>query len=147
MKSILKVLLALVLGSLPAWAALGDNVSSVESDAQALRGQHRMVARAGYNLHQITMSDGSVVNEYVSPAGTVFGVSWQSHFKPNFQQLLGSHMIDLQEGQRTQVIPRRGVTVQTDNFVFRNFGRMGVFRGHAYVPSLIPASLTAEVVQ
>src|ERR1035438_9582720 len=73
MKSILRVLLMLVIGSLPAWAALGGDVSSVNSDAQVLGGEHKMLAKAGFSLHQITASDGSVVNEFVSPAGVVFG--------------------------------------------------------------------------
>ena len=147
MKRIFTVLLMLMIGSIPAWAALGDNVASVDSDAQALGGQHVMVAKAGYNLHQITLRDGSVIKEFVSPAGTVFGVSWQSHFIPNLHQLLGSYLTNLQQGQRTQVIPRRGVTIQDNNFYFTNFGRPMAFHGRAYVPSLIPANLTAEVVQ
>jgi hypothetical protein len=136
-----------MMGSMPAWAALGDNVSSVDSDAQVLRGQHRMVAKVGYNLHQITAADGSVVNEFVSPEGTVFGVSWQGHSVPNLQQLLGSHLADLQQGQRTQVVRRRAITIQTDNFVFSSAGHSRYFRGRAYVPSLVPSNLTTEVVQ
>jgi len=147
MKSILAVLLMLMMGSLPAWAALGDDVSSVNSDVQALRGQHRMVVKVGYNLHQITTPDGSVVNEFVSPAGTVFGVSWQGHFMPNLQQLLGTYLTNLQQGQRTQVVRRRAVTIQGDNFVFSSVGHLRSFRGRAYVPGLVPANLTPEVVQ
>jgi len=147
MKGILSVLCMLVMGSIPAWAALGDNVASVDSDVQAMGGQHRLVAREGFNLHQITLSDGSVVNEFVSPAGTVFGVSWQGHSLPNLPQLLGSYMTNLQQGERIRVIPRRGVTIQGDNFVFTSFGRMRSFNGRAYVPGLVPANLTPEVVQ
>ncbi|MGA3328875.1 MAG: DUF2844 domain-containing protein [Terriglobia bacterium] len=147
MKKIFAVLFMLMMGSLPAWAALGDNVSSVESDAQAIKGQHVMVAKAGYNLHQITLSDGSVVNEFVSPAGTVFGVSWHTRFMPNLSQLLGSYLTDLQQGQRTQWMPRRAITIQGDNFVFTSFGHARLFTGRAYVPGLVPANLTAEVVQ
>jgi hypothetical protein len=147
MKSILMVLLMLVIGSLPAWAALGGDVSSVNSDVQVLRGQHVMVAKIGYNLHQITTPDGGVVNEFVSPAGVVFGVSWQSHFIPNLQQLLGSYVTNLQQGQRTEVIPRHAVTVQGDNFMLYSFGHGRSFRGRAFVPGLVPANLTPEVVQ
>src|ERR1035441_4640052 len=89
MKSTLKLMLMLVMGSLPAWAALGGDVSSVNADVQVLRGQHIMVSKVGYNLHQITSADGSVVKEFVTPAGLVFGISWQGHFMPNLQQLLG----------------------------------------------------------
>lgn len=147
MKSTFAVLLMLLLGSVPAWAALGENVASVKSDVQVLRGQHVMVAKTGYNLHQITTSDGSVVNEFVSPAGTVFGISWHSHFMPNLQQLLGTYITNFQQGQRTRVVPRRAVTIQGDNFVFSSMGHMRSFRGRAFVPGLVPANLTAEVVQ
>jgi hypothetical protein len=147
MKTILNVLLMLMIASVPAWAALGDDVSSVNSDVQALGGKHVMVAKVGYNMHQITAADGSVVNEFVSPAGTVFGISWQGHFMPNLQQLLGSYMTNLQQGQRTQYVRRRSVTIQGDNFVFVSSGYMRNFRGRAYVPGLVPANLTPEVVQ
>lgn len=145
MKSIL--IFALMLASTPAWAALGDNVSSVASDAQVLGGQHKMVARVGYNLHQITASDGSVVNEFVSPAGVVFGVSWQGHSLPKFSQILGSHMADFRNGQRLNHVPRRAVTIQSGDFVLTSIGHNGSFRGRAYVPSLLPAALKPEVVQ
>jgi len=147
MKRTFAVLLMLLLGSVPAWAVLGENVSTVSSDVQVLRGQHVMVAKTGYNLHQITMKDGSVVNEFVSPAGIVFGISWQSHFMPNLQQLLGTYMTNFQQGQRTQYVRRRAVTIQGDNFVYSSFGVGRNFRGRAYVPGLVPANLTAEVVQ
>jgi hypothetical protein len=146
-KSVLKFLLILAMGCLPAWAALGDNVSSVETDAQALHGKHVMVNKTSYNLHQITMNDGSLVKEYVSPAGIVFGVSWQGHFIPNLQQLLGTYMTNLQQGQRTNWVRRRSVTIQGDNFVFFSLGHLRYFHGLAYVPGLIPANLTPEVVK
>jgi hypothetical protein len=147
MKRILTVLLMLMASGLPAWAALGDNVSSVDSDAQVLRGQHVMVARVGYSLHQITSPDGSVVNEFVSPAGAVFGISWTGHFAPNLHQLLGTYMTNFQQGQVTQRVPRRSITIQGDNFVFSSVGHLRSFRGRAYVPGLVPANLTPEVVQ
>jgi hypothetical protein len=87
------------------------------------------------------------VNEFVSPAGLVFGISWQGHHVPNLSQLLGSYIVNFQQGQRTQVVPRRAVTVQGDNFVLSSMGHMLNFRGRAYVPGLIPANLAVEVVQ
>lgn len=147
MKSILGVLLMLMMGSLPAWAALGNDEASVNTDVQALSGQHRLVANAGYNLHEITTADGSVVREFASPGGKVFGVSWQGHSMPKLTQLLGAHMADFQQAQRTQVVQRRAVTIQGADFVFTSFGHLRSFRGRVYVPSLIPANLTAEVVQ
>jgi hypothetical protein len=147
MKKTVMVLLMFAAASLPAWAALGGDVSTVSSDVKVFGGQDVAVAREGYTLHQITRPDGSVIKEYVSPAGVVFGVSWQAHRTPNLQQLLGTYITNFQEGQRVQVIPRRAVTVQGDNFVYSSMGHMRSFRGRAYVPGLVPASLTPEVVQ
>lgn len=147
MKRIGTVLFVLLMGTVPAWAALGDDVSSVDSDVQVMRGQRHMIAKVGYNLHQITTPDGSVVNEFVSPAGVVFGVSWQGTSLPNLPQLLGTYLTNLQQGQRTKVVPRRAVTIEDNNFVFTSIGRLRSFRGRAYVPGLVPANLTPEVVQ
>jgi hypothetical protein len=147
MKSILTVLLMLVMRSFPAWAALGDDVSSVDSDLRVLGGQRRMVVNAGYNLHQITTPDGSVVKEFVSPVGKVFGISWQGHSMPNIQQLLGSYMTKVRQAERTQVIRRRALLIQTDDLVFSSSGHLRSFRGRAYVPSLVPGNVKAEVVQ
>jgi hypothetical protein len=140
-------LLMLIAGTLPAWAALGDTVASVDSDAQALGGTHVMVAKVGYKLHQITLADGGMVKEFSSPAGTVFGVSWRGQHMPNLQKLLGTYMTNFQEGKRTQVVRRRALTIQDDNFVFSSFGHLRSFHGRAYVPGLVPANLTPEVVQ
>lgn len=146
MKTVFTTLLLLVIGSVPAWAALGQYESSVSLDQKFIAGQDRQVVRQGYHLHEITTSDGSFVREYVSPAGIVFGVSWQGHAIPNLQQLLGSHMADLQSAPK-RVVPRRSVLVKTDTFVFVSIGHLRSFQGHAYVPSLVPSNLGPEVVQ
>jgi hypothetical protein len=147
MKITLTVLLILILGSIPAWATLGQNEASVSADQQYLRSEDRVQAFQAYKVHQLTTANGTIVREYVSPQGLVFGVTWQGHFMPNLQQLLGSYMTDLQQGQRTQVVRRRAVTIQTDDFVFSSVGHLGFFRGRVYVPSLVPSNVTVEVVQ
>ena len=146
MKRIMMMLLALLTASLPAWAALGEYESSVTLDQKYIAGVDRQQVRHGYRLHEITASDGSVVREYVAPSGIVFGVSWQGHAVPNLQQLLGSHMTDLQQGQR-RVVPRRSLVVTSGDFVFFSIGHLRMFQGHAFVPSLIPGGLGPEVVQ
>lgn len=146
MKTVLAVALMLMMGSLSAWAALGQYESSVSSDQKFISGEDRQEVRQGYRLHQITASDGSFVREYVSPAGIVFGVSWQGRGMPNLQQLLGSHMADLQLAEK-RTVRRRSVLVRTDSFVFVSNSHLRFFQGHAYVPNLIPSNLGPEVVQ
>jgi len=147
MKASLRILLILVVGSVPVRASLGDGVSSVSADQNVLQGQIRTEAHAGYDLQQITTPDGTVVREFVSPQGIVFGISWQGHRIPNLRQLLGSYVTQLEQGQRTHVVPRRAVLIQADDFVFSSVGHLRFFRGRAYVPSLVPSNVTVEVIQ
>jgi hypothetical protein len=141
------VLFALLLGAAPAWAVLGEPLSSVQSDQAYFRGRLEEVPRQGYALHQITAPDGTVVREYVSPQGTVFGVSWQGPAMPNLSQLLGSYAADFQQPSQSPH-PRRGpLVVRNDRVVIESGGHMRAFHGRAYVPNLIPNNLTQAVVQ
>ena len=72
-------------------AALGGDVTSVEADQQQMKATRAVQANAKYSVHEITTPYGTVVREYVSPEGKVFGVAWRGPFLPNFQQLLGSY--------------------------------------------------------
>ena len=149
MKTTSGALLILILGAAPVWAILGESESSVSLDQQILNGADREEARLGYKLHQITAADGLVVKEFVSPAGLVFGVAWQSSHMPNLQQLLGSHMTELQAALQSQTHRpgRRPVIVRTDKLVFVSGGHMRSFHGYAYVPGMVPANVNPEAVQ
>jgi hypothetical protein len=150
MKSIRKaVLLILTLESAPVWAVLGEHEASVNSDRKAFRGEDRLEAREGYTVHRITAPDGTVVQEFVSPVGLVFGVTWQAGKMPNLQQLLGSSLAELQTALASQA-RRHGrgpLIVRTDNLVFASGGHMRSFHGYAYVPSLVPGNVSPEVLQ
>ena len=144
---IMTVLLAWFLGAAPAWAVLGQPASSVQSDQAYFRGMLAQVSHQGYELYQIDAPDGTVVREYVSPEGTVFGVSWQGPVMPNLSQLLGSYVSDFQQASQSPH-PRRGpLVVRTVRVVIESGGHMRAFHGRAYVPSLLPNNLTQAVVQ
>jgi len=149
MKNILRVLLILTLGTVPAWAVLGQYESSVSVDQQYLRSADSVQAFQDYKVHQLTTANGTIIREYVSSKGLVFGVAWQARFMPNMQQLLGSYVTKLQTASRTQtqVQHLRGLIVKTDDFVFVNGGHMRFWRGSAYVPSLVPSNVSVEVVR
>jgi hypothetical protein len=147
MKTAWAVLFALILGAAPGWAVLGEYENSIASDRQVMRGEVRTIAGEGYSLHQINAAGGAVVKEYVSPAGRVFGVSWQGPSMPNLQQLLGSYFTDFQQAARSQLRRRGPVVLKTDKVVVVSGGHMRSFHGSAYVPSLMPKNLSAEVVR
>jgi hypothetical protein len=149
MKTVWAILFILALGVIPAGGALGQPESSVSVDQAVLRGQIRQEVHPGYRLHRITTPNGTIIREYVSPAGKVFGISWQGPFIPDLKHLLGEYQNALQSATpaQTAVHPMRGAIVKTSDFVFASGGHMGFWRGHAYVPSLMPAGVAVEVIR
>jgi hypothetical protein len=130
-----------------AYAVLGGPADSVTAD-QARMGGHLASSKGpNFTVEQVSTSSGTVVNEYVSPAGTVFAVSWRGPRPPDLSQLLGSYFAEYQAAA-AQVRPqRRPLKVTTGTVVVEAAGHMRDLRGRAYVPSLIPAGVTADDIQ
>lgn len=122
----------------PAAAVLGDNAASVLTDQARMRGTLRSTDLKSYVVHEITVP-GTVVREYVSPGGVVFGVSWEGQFLPDFQQLLGPYY---QQAKRSSSQPphsrRAPIVIDTPGLVFQQTGHPRSFHGTAYVPQLVP---------
>ena len=130
------VLLAL---AFPAWAALGDNVTSVNNDKAHMKGTLRSVATQHYVKHEIQVPSGQVVREFVSPSGSVFGVAWEGPFQPDLQQLLGSYFEPVKQAVTAQQRHGHGpIFVETTGFVFQQGGHARSFHGRAYVPAMVP---------
>jgi hypothetical protein len=148
MKGMVAVFAVWFLGACPAWAVLGQYESSVSLDQEYMRGELREEARQGYKLQEITSPDGSIVREYVSPAGLVFGIAWQTRVMPNLQQLLGSYFTEFQQAAQSKVRRRGGpLLVRTGKLVLFSGGHMRSFHGSAYAPSLLPKNLSPEAVR
>ena len=147
MKTALAVLMGVWLNVGPAWAILGQPVASVLADQQYMDAQLRTIANEGYVMQQIEAPDGTVVREYVSPAGMVFGVAWEGSKVPDLTQLLGAYFAVYQEALQTPVHRRGPVVVHTESLVVEMHGHMRAFSGRAYIPSLVPNDLSQEVIQ
>jgi hypothetical protein len=148
--SALLSIMVLVLSS-HLWAALGDNAASVLSDQSRMKGALHSVDNRSYVLHEITLTSGGKIREYVSPAGAVFAVAWDGQFPPNLQQLLGPYYQQAKTARQAQADQaaqssgqpsartRRGpVALQTPGLVMYESGHMRSFHGLAYIPQLIP---------
>jgi hypothetical protein len=149
LKSIGAILLTLALGS-PAFASLGGNLSSVETDGAQMKATVTMTEGQGYTVHQIKAQTGTVVREYVSPEGRVFGVTWQGPFIPSMQQLLGTYFKQYTAGVKAQHDAgpgRRPLSIQQPNLVVHNTGHMRSFYGRAYDPGLLPEGITANTIR
>lgn len=140
--------LAIVLSrAAPSWAVLGEPLGSVVEDQQRLHGELRSAGGEGYSVHEITGADGTVVRQYASPSGLVFGVAWHGPFVPDLARLLGSHFADYRQAVRSSVRRRGPLAVRTDRLVVETGGHMRAFRGRVYLPGAVPAAVSEAVVR
>ncbi len=135
----------------PALAGLGGSVDSVQTDGAHLKAQVKdATSGAGYSVQELDLPSGTVVNEYLSPSGMVFGVSWHGPTIPNLSQIFGSYF--QQYAAAAQAAPhnagtRRHFQVSASDLVVQSNARMRSYIGRAYVPSLLPPNVTAAVIQ
>jgi hypothetical protein len=147
MKTALAVCSALFLAVAPAYAVLGESADSVHSDHERMRGQLISLVRDGYTLHQISAPDGTVVREYESPHGEIFGIAWQGPTMPNLAPLLGSHFAEFQQASRSSVRRRGPVVVRVDQLVVESGGHLRAFHGRAYLINLLPDNVSQAVIR
>lgn len=147
--------LALALGAIllaaqalaPARAGLGETLASVQADRVSMKGQLRARSAPGYSVQEITAANGTVVREYVSPAGVVFAVSWNGPSMPNLEQTLGKYFSQYRTAVKTQRAAggRAGhhhLTIREPSLILHAGGHMRQYFGMAYVPSLVPQNLS-----
>ena len=132
-----------------AQATLGESADSITSDRKALSGMRRATtARNGYTIHEID-SDATVVREYVSPSGIVFGITWNGLIHPDLTQLLGAYAGEYEEALRqTPRQPgRRRLQVKTNRVIVEKWGHMRNLQGRAYAPDLIPPGVRIDEIR
>lgn len=137
---------------LPAKAALGDNAGSVLTDQVYMKGTLRSVDHGTYSVHEITSATGTMVREFVSPAGAVFAVAWEGQFPPDLQHLLGPYYQQAQKAQQAasseQQQPRRRgpLAIETPGLVMYESVHARNFRGQAYIPQLLPQNIKVSEI-
>jgi hypothetical protein len=137
-------------GVLPSGASLGGDVASIQADQAHMRGTMRTTAKESYSVQEIQGESGTVVREYVSAAGKVFGLAWQSPWGPDMRQLLGSYFDQYTQAAKAQTRPRYGrrpLIIEQPGFVVQVGGHPRAFVGKAYVPEMLPAGVKAEDIQ
>jgi hypothetical protein len=132
-----------------AQATLGESVDSIVSDRESLSAVRRStVVRSGYTVREIA-SASTVVREYVSPSGIVFGIAWNGLIHPDLTQLLGAYAGEYHEALRqTPRQPgRRRLQVKTNSAVVEKWGHMRNLQGRAYVPALMPPGVSIDEIR
>jgi Protein of unknown function (DUF2844) len=134
----------------PAFAALGGDVSSVHEDQAKMKSSLKTTQAEAYTVHELKDSAGTVVKEYVSPAGKVFAISWHGPFIPNMQQFLGTYFqqfADAAKAQRERGPGHRPVGINQPGLVFQNGGHMRSYFGKVYVPEMVPQGVNPNAIQ
>jgi len=141
------ILLAMSATSQLAWAALGGMLDSVEADQSRMHATRRIADRNGYQVHEMVLSGGTVVREFATPSGAVFGVAWQGPFKPDLNQLLGEYFARLVTAGQSPHGDHRMLKVRDADLVIDSGGKMRAFAGRAYLPALVPGSVSVDDIR
>ena len=141
------ILSVLAAAAFPAWATLGGSAESVVTDQSKLHAKRAVVQRQDYTVHEITGDDGTVIREYVTLAGKVFGVSWTGPTIPDLAQLLGTYNAEFQTAMRAKRGRRSSAAVHNPDLVVESAGHTRAFHGRAYLNSMLPGGVTEEAVK
>jgi hypothetical protein len=133
----------------PALAALGGDVSSVQADQAHMNAQLRIQTGQAYTVHELHQTNGTVVKEFISPAGKVFAVSWSGPFMPDLRQLMGTYFEQFSQAAQTRVRRpgRAPLNIQQNGLVVQSGGHMRAFFGKAYLSDQLPQSVGPEMIR
>lgn len=123
-----------------AQAALGGDVASVLRDSAALNARHAVTPFAGYDLHEATRPDGTVLREYVDRGGHVFALTWRGPASPDVRALLGEHAAHY-EAVRSRLSSHKVVNVDEPGLVVSIVKLPRGWHGAALLPAAIPAGV------
>jgi len=135
---------------LPSMAALGGDVSSVETDRAKMKAEISVTSSNSYAVHEMTTPTRMVVREYVSADGRVFGVTWQGPFMPDMKQILGAYFqqyVAAAQAAKAGRPGRRPLAIQQPGLVMESTGHMHSFSGRAYDPGLLPSGVTPDAIR
>ena len=134
-----------------ALASLGGDTSSIRADRVQMQGALRQITGGNaFTVHEMQSASGIVVREYVSTAGTVFGVTWRGAAFPNLRQLLGPHFIRFQQevDRLVRARKRRGpLNVDLGDVIVQSSGHPRSFTGRAYMPGLVPQGVGIDAIR
>jgi CheY-like chemotaxis protein len=100
--TVLTLLMLVLTWSAPwqAGATLGEGSASLAKDRRALSANKTTSSsQAHYTVQEIT-SDATLVREYLTDSGVVFGIAWNGLVHPDLTTLLGSYASEYQDARQ-----------------------------------------------
>lgn len=144
------MILILLVAVSQSWATLGQQMASVEHDRSVMSGHRQSKPATGYSIETITVA-GMTVNEYVSTNGVVFAVTWSGVGMPDLSLLFGSYFEEYQEGvkalQNQKPRMRGPMALKTSHLIVERVGHTRGMWGRAFVPALLPATVSPQDIQ
>jgi len=131
----------------PGWAALGEPEASVSVDSGHFRASLHVAGRPSFTVHELRTPTGTVIHEFVSPAGAVFAVSWQGPYMPSMSLLLGQNFQRFANAPRSAGSSRSRLLIDQPDLVVHAGGHIRSYAGIAYLPQLLPAGVSEEQLQ
>jgi Protein of unknown function (DUF2844) len=144
---LIRLLSVTLLLALAAAAELGGAPASIQDDQAQMKATRRVISTGLFETHEIQSPTGTVVREYVSPAGVVFGVSWNGPFMPDLRQLLGRYYDIYVHATVPEGRGRGPLSIEEGGMVIETGGHPRSFHGRAYLPAMLPAGTTADVIK
>ncbi|KVR39545.1 DUF2844 domain-containing protein [Burkholderia ubonensis] len=139
------------LGGAPMSPPADDHTATVRALQRAMRAADGSSASApAYTVRELSLASGTVIHEYASAAGTVFGVAWRGPSMPDLGQVFGSYLPQYKAGVEAAHAARgwrAPVSVDSSAIVIRTGGHMGSFSGQAWLPQALPAGVTGNDIQ
>lgn len=136
------------LGGAPISLPAADQAAKVRVMRPANRAADGLTANpAVYIVRETTLGSGTVIREYTSGDGIVFGIAWQGPTIPDLGSLLGGYLRDYSAGVEVAHALRgwrTPVSVSARNLVIKTGGHMGAFSGQAWLPPALPPGLTGN---
>jgi hypothetical protein len=128
----------------PAFAALGGDATSVQTDLVRMKGALRITSSAAFTVHEIATSNGTVVREYLSLDGKVFAVSWRGPGIPDLRQMLGNYYAQYEQAASAPQNSHHRLMIERPGLVVQSSGHMRAFFGRAWAPDLLPQNFSVS---
>ena len=142
--------LALLFGAYGcAWAGLGEPEGSIPGDRMRMHAMHAVARTPSFARHELTLPDGSRVQQWVASNGLVFAVRWNTLHKPDLSSLLGNAFASYGSAARQAALRggiQRQFRHQESDLVVQSDGHLHVYSGYAYRPSLLPQGIRPQTL-
>lgn len=131
-------------------AALGEPITSLQSEVIRHAATLRSARQGLTNVHVLQMPDGSQVSQFSGSDGIVYMVAWSTRGKPRLDIWLGAHFSGYTAAaaleQRKRAGVRHGVRIDAGDLVVQSYGHSQAFVGQAWLRSRVATS-GSEVIR